>query len=124
MKTTWKKSDGTRRSNLAIGFSLFVTAVAICAYVAYLERYVGEPQPALDKLVGWAFFILGLVVTVGSFAAASSGASNSVYLAYGAIIWGAAQFFRGVAQSKSQRSGSIEEIGREIAHVPSATWSR
>jgi hypothetical protein len=51
-----------------------------------------------NMIIGAIVCVLGLLVTVGSFAAASSSGGGYV-LAWGAIVFGAIQFFRGAAQS-------------------------
>ena len=50
-----------------------------------------------NMLVGGAFFVVGLVVTIGSYAAASN-AGGTYYLCWGAIIFGAIQFIQGLIQ--------------------------
>lgn len=49
-----------------------------------------------NMLVGGGFFILGLIVTLASYSAASSG--GTYYLCWGAIIFGAIQFIQGLIQ--------------------------
>jgi hypothetical protein len=55
-----------------------------------------------NMITGAIVCLLGIVITVGSFMAAQGG--GTYFLAYGAIIWGAIQFFRGAAQ-KGQEMG-------------------
>jgi hypothetical protein len=50
-----------------------------------------------NMLVGGAFFVVGLIVTIGSYSAASSG-GGTYYLCWGAIIFGAIQFIQGLIQ--------------------------
>jgi hypothetical protein len=49
-----------------------------------------------NMLLGGGFFVVGLIVTLGSFSAASSG--GTYYLCWGAIIFGAIQFIQGLIQ--------------------------
>lgn len=49
-----------------------------------------------NMLVGGGFFVLGLIVTIASYSAASSG--GTYYLCWGAIIFGAIQFIQGLIQ--------------------------
>lgn len=49
-----------------------------------------------NMLVGGAFFVLGLIVTIASYSAASAG--GTYYLCWGAIIFGAIQFIQGLIQ--------------------------
>jgi len=50
-----------------------------------------------NMLVGGAFFVVGLIVTIGSFSAASN-SGGTYYLCWGAIIFGAIQFIQGLIQ--------------------------
>jgi hypothetical protein len=50
-----------------------------------------------NMLVGGAFFVVGLIVTIGSYSAAS-GSGGTYYLCWGAIIFGAIQFIQGLIQ--------------------------
>jgi hypothetical protein len=55
-----------------------------------------------NMLVGAAVFVIGLVVTLGTMAAAQGG--GTIVIAWGAIIFGAAQFVRGMAQAGGSTS--------------------
>jgi len=48
--------------------------------------------------IGGAICLIGIIITVGSCMAAGEGGGRYT-IAYGAIIWGAIQFFRGMSQS-------------------------
>ncbi|MEX0703780.1 MAG: hypothetical protein WD069_16905 [Planctomycetales bacterium] len=50
-----------------------------------------------NMLIGAIVCIVGIVVTVGSYSAATGGGSYVV--AWGAVLFGAVQFFRGLTQS-------------------------
>jgi hypothetical protein len=50
-----------------------------------------------NMLVGGAFFVVGLIVTIGSYSSASSG-GGTYYLCWGAIIFGLIQFIQGLIQ--------------------------
>jgi hypothetical protein len=58
----------------------------------------GGYSPNANMLIGGGICLLGLVITIGSCLAAGEGGGR-YYIAYGAIIWGAIQFFRGLSQS-------------------------
>jgi hypothetical protein len=50
-----------------------------------------------EMLIGGGVCVIGLIVTIGSFSTASSSPSGGTYvIAWGAIIFGAIQFFRGL----------------------------
>ena len=53
--------------------------------------------------IGGAICLLGLVVIIGSLMASREG--GGYIIAYGAILWGGIQFFRGLAQSKPTDPG-------------------
>lgn len=57
-------------------------------------------QAAMKNMaIGAAICIIGIVVTVGTYSAASSSSSGGSYvIAWGAIIFGAVRFFRGLTQ--------------------------
>jgi hypothetical protein len=56
-----------------------------------------------DMLVGGGFCLLGLIVTIGTFSAATSSPTGGRYIvAWGAIIFGAIQFFRGLSRVSSK----------------------
>jgi hypothetical protein len=48
-----------------------------------------------NMLIGGAFFVIGLIVTIGSFA---SSTSNNTILCWGAILFGLIQFIQGLIQ--------------------------
>jgi hypothetical protein len=50
-----------------------------------------------NMLIGGGFFVVGLIVTIASYSSASSG-GGTYYLCWGAIIFGAVQFFQGLIQ--------------------------
>lgn len=56
------RDDRTRRRHLAVGTILFVLGVSIAAYLGYVERYVGESQLDIVKLVAWGMVIGGLIL--------------------------------------------------------------
>jgi hypothetical protein len=52
-------------------------------------------------LIGAGFCIVGLIITIATYAAAASSRSGGTYVvAWGAIIFGALQFFRGLARMR------------------------
>jgi hypothetical protein len=53
-----------------------------------------------NMAIGGIVFLIGMVITVGSCMAAQGG--GTYYLAYGAIIWGGIQFFRGALQKGAE----------------------
>ena len=66
--------------------------------VENLERQIKEAKSGKarkDMLYGGMWFFGGLIVTVVSYSAASNG-GGSYMVAYGAIIFGGIQFFRGL----------------------------
>lgn len=109
-----------------LAISLLVSAVAQGVLVAFAlgldkklagvdpgasaaPRIVLQPEESLAELGtrnmirGGIAFVAGTVITVGSLAAASGGGTYVV--AWGAIAYGAIQFFRGVSQrSRARRS--------------------
>ena len=53
-------------------------------------------------LIGGLLFVVGLVITVGTLSAASSGSGGGTYfVAYGPMIFGVIRFFQGVAKYAS-----------------------
>lgn len=67
-----------------------------------LETQINEAKKSRankDMLYGGLWFFGGLIVTIVSFSAASGGGSYVV--AYGAIIFGGIQFFKGVMNANS-----------------------
>jgi hypothetical protein len=76
------------------------------------QRQAANPPPPegyggnsgnTNMLIGGIVCVVGMVITVATYSAASEGGGRYV-IAWGAIIWGAIQFFRGMAQSS--QSGS------------------
>jgi hypothetical protein len=76
------------------------------------QRQAANPPPpegyggnsgATNMVMGALVGLVGIVITVATYSAASEGGGRYV-VAYGAIIWGAIQFFRGLSQSS--QSGS------------------
>lgn len=57
-----------------------------------------KPSTNKDMIVGGLLFAIGLIITVGSYAAAAGGGTYVV--AWGAMLFGAIQFIRGYANSK------------------------
>ncbi len=55
-------------------------------------------SPQSNMLIGGLIFSVGLLVTLGTMASGG----GQVIIAYGAIIWGAIQFFRGLAASSQE----------------------
>lgn len=55
-----------------------------------------------NMMIGGLICIVGLLVTVGSLAAAQGNGGGSYVIAWGAIVFGAIQLFRGIAQSSGQ----------------------
>jgi hypothetical protein len=51
--------------------------------------------------IGGIICLIGLVVTIGSCMLAGEGGGR-YYIAWGAIVWGGIQFFRGLSQSNNQ----------------------
>ena len=52
-----------------------------------------------DMAIGAGFCLVGLMITIATYAAATSGRGSGSYIvAWGAIIFGALQFFRGLAR--------------------------
>ncbi|MBI3737832.1 MAG: hypothetical protein HY258_02170 [Chloroflexi bacterium] len=49
-----------------------------------------------NMLIGGAFFVVGTIVTIGTYSSASSG--GTYYICWGAIIFGAIQFLQGLFQ--------------------------
>ncbi len=56
-----------------------------------------KEQAKKDMLSGAGIFILGLFVTIASFSMASSGSGGYYFLCWGPVIFGAIQFFKGLA---------------------------
>lgn len=72
----------------------------------YLASHAADPNnahtgngysPNANLLIGGGICLLGIVVTVGTCMASQQGGTYTI--AYGAIIFGAIQFFRGMSQS-------------------------
>jgi hypothetical protein len=60
-KSTWRKSDGPSRRNMACGFLCFVVGIGIAAYCGYSNRHADAPASGFLTLVGWALLLIGLV---------------------------------------------------------------
>jgi hypothetical protein len=58
-------------------------------------------EGAKNMLVGALFCIIGIAITAATFSAASQG--GSYFVCYGAIIFGAIQFFKGLFQLATGR---------------------
>ncbi len=56
-----------------------------------------KEQAKRDMLTGGGLFVVGLVVTIASFSAATSGSGGYYFLCWGPVIFGAIQFFKGLA---------------------------
>ena len=54
-----------------------------------------------NMIVGGLVCLLGLAITIGTFMASADGGGRFT-IAYGAVIFGAIQFFRGLSQSNQQ----------------------
>jgi hypothetical protein len=54
-----------------------------------------------NMMIGGIVCVVGIVITMGSLMAASGGGGGSYVIAWGAIVFGAIQFFRGLTQSQS-----------------------
>jgi hypothetical protein len=54
-----------------------------------------------DMLIGAGFCIVGLIITIATYTTAASSRGGGTYvIAWGAIIFGALQFFRGLARMR------------------------
>jgi hypothetical protein len=60
----------------------------------------GGGDGSKNMLIGGLICLVGIVITVGT-CLASSNSGGSITIAWGAIIFGGIQFFRGFSQSKS-----------------------
>lgn len=59
-----------------------------------------KEEGSRNMMIGGLICVVGIVITVASYSAASEGSGGGRYLvAWGAIIWGAIRFFRGLSQS-------------------------
>jgi hypothetical protein len=74
--------------------------------------YSPQPRPKArsggggggDMALGAIICIIGLVVTIGSYAAASGSSGGGSYvIAWGAIVFGAIRFFKGLSESGGAR---------------------
>jgi hypothetical protein len=89
--------DEVIRSKLAEKGLSGEAANVVVANLRKAKRKVGQK----DMLVGAGFCIVGLVITIATFAAATSNRGGGSYIvAWGAIIFGALQFFRGLARMR------------------------
>ncbi len=59
----------------------------------------GNSSATTNMLVGGLVCVVGLVITVGSCVASSGPGGGSYVVAWGAIVFGAIQFFRGLSQA-------------------------
>ena len=55
-----------------------------------------------NMLIGGLVAVIGLVVTIWSYSAAAGAGGGKYVVAWGAIVFGAIQFFRGVSQASQQ----------------------
>ena len=63
-----------------------------------------------NMLIGGLVCVIGVVITLGTLAAASGAAGGSYIIAWGAIVFGAIQFFRGVGQTSQASQVSEKEM--------------
>jgi hypothetical protein len=94
------------------------------AVEAFQEAADEDPQRALGQRLmqrGILWFVGGLVVTVFSYAAAVHSPYGGHYvIAYGAVIYGLAQYFRGRAAARGTDSKEqAEELLDAAAHLES-----
>lgn len=57
----------------------------------------GKSEAGKDMLIGGGLIVLGLAITIGTYAAASDGGGYYL-ISYGPIIYGVIHFFKGVAK--------------------------
>ena len=63
-------------------------------------RDLKKEEGSRNIAIGAIICLVGIVITVGSYSMASSGSGGGRYMiAWGAIVWGAIRFFRGLSQS-------------------------
>jgi hypothetical protein len=65
-----------------------------------------------NMLIGGLVCVVGIVITLGTLASASGPAGGSYVIAWGAIVWGAIQFFRGMGQASQADQLPEKEIGK------------
>ena len=65
---------------------------------AAAEKHALRSMARQNLIIGGVVCLVGLVITIYSFARATSSGGGSYLIAWGAIIFGAIQFFRGLAQ--------------------------
>jgi hypothetical protein len=72
--------------------------------IAYSSAYADQVRQAgrTNMMIGGLVCVVGLLVTVGSLAAAHGNGGGSYMIAWGAIVFGAIQFLRGLSQSAGQ----------------------
>jgi hypothetical protein len=71
-----------------------------------LERAYQEAMQSAGRrnmLVGGIICVVGLLVTLGTLAAAGQGGGGRYIIAWGAIVFGAIQFFRGLGQMQNHK---------------------
>ncbi len=65
-----------------------------------IRRQAARDHSGRDMMIGGLICIVGIIVTVGSYSmAASSSRGGNYVVAYGAVIFGAFQFLRGLINS-------------------------
>jgi hypothetical protein len=101
-----------RRQLIAIGYSTADAAQIVDEAQAWRQKLAQVAYGASDAVaagkrnmaIGGVVCVIGLVVTIGTLAAASGSGGGSYVIAWGAIVWGAIQFFRGAAQASAGQS--------------------
>ena len=79
------------------------TAAAVVNNLYQLRSDAVRKAGQRDMVIGGLICVIGLVVTIGSYgAAASSPTGGSYVIAWGAVIFGAIQFFRGLRRYNSR----------------------
>ena len=90
-------SDEVIRSKLAEQGLSNEAARVVVANLRRAKRKAAQK----DMAIGAGFCIVGLMITIATYAAAtSSRGGGSYFVAWGAIIFGALQFFRGLARMR------------------------
>lgn len=97
-----------RKQLIAFGYSAAAadeTVVAVADYRRKNPDHTSIAKPAApvgggnsNMWIGGVICLIGIVVTVGSCLLAGEGGGR-YYIAWGAIVWGGIQFFRGLSQS-------------------------
>jgi hypothetical protein len=67
--------------------------------VGELEKNVIRQTGRKNMAIGGLICLVGLAVTIGTFALANQGATGSYVIAWGSVVFGAIQFFRGLTQA-------------------------